>query len=437
VFYGWWDWRFLSLILTSTVSVFLIGRQMGRLGQVYPLDHPGRKRLMWLSVGINLGILGFFKYLNFFTDSATSLANALGLTLDPLLLKVLLPVGISFYTFQILSYTIDIYRGSLEPEENPINFAVFVAFFPQLVAGPIERASHLLPQFAGPRKITLVQIDSAVWLIVWGFYKKLVIADNLAIGIVNPAFANLAGETYVEIFSAVLAFAFQIYCDFSAYSDIARGIARLMGFELMVNFRLPYFALNPSDFWNRWHISLSSWLRDYLYIPLGGNRKGRVNTYRNLMLTMVLGGLWHGAAWNFVLWGAYHGVILVIYRLIEPRRVHDTLWKERRYVRIAFRMGLMFMLTLVGWLLFRIEAADIPVLFTAHSLGTLRGAGLLWTFKLIAPLLVVQVWQYFSRNLLVPLKLPAVLRASFYSGLILTAMLLSPHQAVEFIYFQF
>ncbi|RYF30364.1 MAG: MBOAT family protein, partial [Cytophagaceae bacterium] len=254
---------------------------------------------------------------NFFIQSATGALKIMGMTTNPFLLSVVLPVGLSFYTFQSMSYTIDVYRGEVKPSHRFWDFALFVAFFPQLVAGPISRAHDLLPQVLNPRRIAPLQVNEGLWLCLWGFFQKIVIADNAA-SLANPLFQNSSQLSGPQALLAIYAFALQIYGDFAGYSNIARGLAKLLGFELMNNFMTPYFSRNPAEFWRRWHISLSTWLRDYLYIPLGGNRGGNLFTYRNLMITMVLGGLWHGASWPFVLWGAYHGLILILHRLSQP-----------------------------------------------------------------------------------------------------------------------
>jgi D-alanyl-lipoteichoic acid acyltransferase DltB (MBOAT superfamily) len=322
----------------------------------------GRRRKLFVAVSMtaNLAMLGFFKYCGFFVGSMQHLLDALGLgQLGGAALSVVLPAGISFYTFQAMSYTIDVYRGHANPTQSFSDFALFVCFFPHLVAGPIMRASTLLPQVVEPRRLP----NREAWwngaiLILAGLFKKIVIADNMA-PIANRVFFHYLENPSVplsawEILVGVYAFAFQIYGDFSGYSSIARGISKWLGFDLVVNFHLPYFAVSPSDFWRRWHISLSTWLRDYLYIPLGGNRKGGLATYRNLMLTMVLGGLWHGANWTFVAWGVYHGILLCGFRLF---RVRDVSWGTGLGQRIVwvFRAVLMFNLTCFGWLLFRAD----------------------------------------------------------------------------------
>jgi alginate O-acetyltransferase complex protein AlgI len=305
IFYGTWNWKFLGLIWTSTVIDYYCGKKIHETP-----SRNRRKAILLLSIGTNLGILAFFKYYNFFANSFESLMHIIGWRVDALTLQIVLPVGISFYTFQTMSYTIDIYRNKIEPTDRFLDFALFVTFFPQLVAGPIERAKNLLPQVSSDRVVTWEKLKEGVWLICWGLFKKVFIADNLA-KIVDPVFSASNPISGAEALIAVYAFAFQIYGDFSGYSDIARGISKLLGFELMLNFRMPYFSKNIREFWSRWHISLSTWLKDYLYITMGGNRFGTLRTYRNLFLTMAIGGLWHGAAWTFVFWGMFHGLVLI------------------------------------------------------------------------------------------------------------------------------
>ncbi|HSO50062.1 MAG TPA: MBOAT family protein, partial [Acidimicrobiia bacterium] len=318
VFYGWWDVRFLSLIVISTLVDFMVGRRLG-----ITEDPRHRKRWLLVSVIANLGMLGFFKYWGFFVDSAATLLSSFGLEPNLPLLQVVLPVGISFYTFQTLSYTIDVYRRHLEPEASLTRFALFVAFFPQLVAGPIERARHLLPQLRNlPSTPRQIDWSGSSKLIVRGLFRKVVIADGLA-PLVNEVFATPGRYGSITVALGVIAFSLQIYGDFAGYTDIARGTARLFGVDLMENFKAPYLSRGFSEFWRRWHISLSTWLRDYLYLPLGGSRGGRLATSRNVMLTMLLGGLWHGAAWGFVVWGGLHGVYLVVERWVLRDRTKD------------------------------------------------------------------------------------------------------------------
>ncbi len=354
IFYGSWNPKFLLLIIVSTVVDYICGLAIAR-----PCTVRVRKRFLYLSLSVNLGALALFKYFNFFIESLQDLAKLGGIELQTPHLAIILPVGISFYTFQTMSYTIDVYRRQLKPTRNILDFALYVAYFPQLVAGPIERGVKLLPQICRPRALTPELIRSGLWLILLGYFKKVVIADNMAM-IVNPVFDDLGGSSGPEILIATYAFAFQIYGDFSGYSAIARGLSKLLGIELMVNFRRPYFATNPPDFWRRWHISLSTWLRDYLYIPLGGNRLGHRRTQINLALTMLLGGIWHGAAWHFVAWGVFHGSILMIHRTVSalvggpghPGRVSRLL-----------RMFFFFQLTCLGWILFRANSlSDVGLL---------------------------------------------------------------------------
>ncbi|MFO1490970.1 MAG: MBOAT family O-acyltransferase [Kiritimatiellia bacterium] len=329
VFYGWWDWRFLSLVFASTLLDYVCGLKI--------VDDPVRRKL-WIGISMtgNLGLLFFFKYFNFFAASTAALLHSLGLEAGWTTLNIVLPVGISFYTFQTMSYTLDIYRGTLAPTRSLLNFSLYVAFFPQLVAGPIERASHLLPQVEKPRRPTYQGLREGFWLILHGYLLKVVVADNLG-PFADEIFNHPESARGLAVPLALAAFAFQIYGDFAGYSNIARGLCKWMGFDLMVNFRMPYFATNPSDFWRRWHISLSTWLRDYLYIPLGGNRGGPARTHRNLLLTMVLGGLWHGAAWHFVAWGLYHGLLLSGHRLLQP--LLDRLRPAGRLARGLWHSG--------------------------------------------------------------------------------------------------
>jgi len=434
-FYGYWDWRFLGLLALSTLIDFAVGRALHRAD-----DARRRKLLVTISVCANLGILGFFKYYDFFAESFAEILRLAGLAPDPFTLGILLPVGISFYTFQTMSYTLDVYRRQLEPSDSLLDFALFVSFFPQLVAGPIERARTFLPQIAQPRRIDRDQVGAGLWLILWGYFQKVVIADRMA-QVVNPVFAQYGDYQGLELLVALLAFTVQIYCDFSGYSDIARGLAKLMGFELMVNFKLPYFAVTPSDFWRRWHVSLSSWLRDYLYIPLGGNRGGTARTVRNLLLTMLLGGLWHGASWNFVIWGGYHGALLVIYRWLDPEPIDANPWRSgmSRW-RVVGMMTLMFVLTVLGWLMFRAEsAAQIGYFLTNmhHGVGK-TGLELLYTLFFFSwPLIPVQLLQYRTGNLLAVTALSPPLRITIYCLLFCWILVFGVHESTEFIYFQF
>jgi len=310
-FYGWWDWRFLLLMICSTVIDFVIARYIASA-----LEGRRRGLLLIVSLSVNFGILGFFKYFNFFIDSFAVMAAKLGAHDLPLpLLKIILPPGISFYTFQEVAYIVDVYKGKIAPATSFLDYGLFISLFPHLIAGPIQRPSHLLPQVQRPREFNDRAFFDGCMLIVSGLFRKTVIADSCA-NLANAAFDGHLGWSFFSVLIGVYAFAWQIYGDFSGYSDLARGSAQLLGFHFMVNFKQPYLADSLQDFWRRWHVSLSSWLRDYLYIPLGGSRNGTLQTYKNLMLTMLLGGLWHGASWTFVIWGGIHGVWLSIERLL-------------------------------------------------------------------------------------------------------------------------
>ncbi len=348
VFYGAWDWRFILLIMTSTLLNQAAATVMSRTE-----DHGRRRAAVISAVAANLGILGWFKYYGFFVSSALNLFNSIGVELPLPLLQVTLPVGISFFTFQALSYVIDIYRG--EQDKAPLlDFAVYLAFFPQLVAGPIVRSREFLPQLHGPKDPRAVDATRAFGLIAGGLFKKVVVANTLATTIVDPVFASPGQFSALEVLMAVYGYAVQIYADFSGYTDIAIGVALLMGFRFPDNFNSPYTAVSIQDFWRRWHMTLSRWLRDYLYIPLGGNRDGRAATYRNLSLTMLLGGLWHGAAWTFVLWGAFHGGLLAWERYRGEMTAHQPA-VETPLNRAVSRLA-TFHLVCLGWVLFRADS---------------------------------------------------------------------------------
>lgn len=308
-FYGWWDWRFLGLLFVSTLINYLAGLALARS------ERPGfRKFIVGVAVVAGLSILGFFKYYGFFLTSLSVLLETAGLTRDLPFMQVILPVGISFFTFQGISYVVDVYRRHVPAERSLPNVMLYISFFPQLVAGPIVRAADFLPQLHRPASLTRAHIGVGVVLILSGLLKKMVVANYLATELVDPVFFDPAAVGALDLLVGVYGYAIQIYCDFSGYSDIAIGIAALLGYRFLENFDQPYRASSLQDFWRRWHISLSTWLRDYLYVPLGGNRHGEAKTYRNLFLTMFLGGIWHGAAWTFVFWGAFHGTMLAVER---------------------------------------------------------------------------------------------------------------------------
>lgn len=446
VFYAAWDWRFLGLIWISTAVDYGCGRLLDPSTRVSGwLARLARRRRLVLacSLGTNLGLLGVLKYFDFFVGSAAALLGSLGIEVSPTELNVVLPVGISFYTFQTLSYTVDVYRGQIRAEANPLRFALFVAFFPQLVAGPIERASRLLPQFAEPRVVDLDRLYSGLHLAGWGLLKKVVLADNLAL-VVDRVYSSPAPGGGAVVLATV-AFALQIYCDFSGYSDIARGVARSLGFDIMVNFRLPYLALNPQDFWRRWHISLSTWLRDYLYIPLGGNRKGPLRTRLNLLVTMLLGGLWHGAGATFVLWGLFHGLWMWAHRIAAPALagLDGSSSLLIRGAWILIRWLVTFGLVCFGWMLFR--SKDLVVF--GRMLDSLLSG---WTFQvaelgeggwliLVGSILVLvgghalHLW----RGERAMFHLPTPVRALLYAGGMLAFIFFGEFRGEPFIYFQF
>ena len=433
-FYGAWDYRFLSLILLSTLVDYFVGARLHAAG-----EERTRKRLLVLSCLVNLGTLAVFKYLGFFAGSLQGLAALFGVELTTVTLNVVLPVGISFYTFQTMSYTIDIYRRKLEPVHDFLDFALFVAYFPQLVAGPIERARHLLPQLTNKRTVSRDQIVEGGWLITWGLFKKAVIADNIGPHVDEIFRSNNEAASGVACLFAIYGFAIQIYCDFSGYSDVARGLGKLMGIDLMRNFQLPYVATNPQEFWRRWHISLSTWLRDYLYIPLGGSRGSRSRTYRNMMLTMILGGLWHGAAWTFVLWGFYQGLLLVVHRWFVVD--HDWIHFPGRAGR-AISWALMFHLVCLGWLIFRADSID-QIWSFLHRIGA-RFFLAPHDVHVIYPVLifggVLIVVDSWIRNADDPRRRPGWKRGlgpALITSLALLALIFWPVQIQQFIYFQF
>lgn len=428
VFYGWWDWRFLGLLALSTVVDYTVARRMAQSGP------SGRRGLLLVSLCVNLGILGFFKYAGFFVDSTRELLETLGFVADLPTLEILLPVGISFYTFQTLSYTIDVYRGEMEPVDDPVRFGVYVAYFPQLVAGPIERATHLLPILERPRRVTADMLASGAVLCLVGYFRKVVIADGVA-PLVDEAFTDPARHGSLVLFQGAFCFGLQIYGDFAGYSGIARGISRMLGIELVENFRRPYLARSITDFWRRWHISLSSWLRDYLYIPLGGNRHGRWKTYRNLLLTMLLGGLWHGAAWTFVAWGGLHGAALAVHKLVAGRRLPLP-----AVVRGAVGWLLTMVFVWFCWIFFR--AADFREAWEVVT-GILDFRGPVAVRRLAqmalagVVVLLLDLVQDLPDDQAVFRRWPAPVRGLAYALLLISVLVYWSADGSPFIYFQF
>ena len=353
VFYGWWDWRFLSLILFSTIVDYLVGIKLGTED-----NQVKRKILLWTSILVNLGFLGFFKYYNFFLDNFITSFSFFGVAIKANSLNIILPVGISFYTFQTLSYSIDVYKRKLKPTKDFIAFAAFVSFFPQLVAGPIERAEQLLPQFYKNRFFDYAKAVDGMRQILWGLFKKMVIADNAA-EIANLIFNNSNEYSGSTLLLGALFFTFQIYGDFSGYSDIAIGTARLFGFDLMRNFNFPYFSRDIAEFWRRWHISLSTWFRDYLYIPIGGSRGGVWMKVRNIFIIFIVSGFWHGANWTFIIWGALNAVYFLPLLLAQKNRINLGSIAHGRILpslRESFQMLSTFGLTVLAWIFFRAES---------------------------------------------------------------------------------
>ncbi len=435
VFYGWWNWRYLPIMIGLSVVDSVAGLL------IFSATNGRRRAYLIAALAANLLILGYFKYIDFLIGSADAILNSVGANASIPLQHVLLPIGISFHTFQSMSYTIDVYRKKIKPIKNMLDYQLFVSFFPQLVAGPIERATHLLPQVLGERVIGRPEdIRAGLNLLLLGYFKKVVIADNLA-PMVDSIFSSHDHSGLAVVLGAY-AFALQIYGDFSGYTDIARGIARLLGFQLIENFRQPYFATSPSDFWRRWHISLSTWLRDYLYIPLGGNRHGPLRTYFALSATMLLGGLWHGASWTFVLWGAYHGALLVIQRAMfgrqpEPLKIETALQCVARLIQCI----LFFQLTCFGWLIFRAQnwaslTNLLDRLFSLSDVGQwsdLSGINLKLLSACAVATLAIDLWSAWSPRV----SLPGWMLGPTYALTSIVIIVLAPEGISAFIYFQF
>lgn len=439
-FYGSWDWRFLGLLLLSTVVDYFVAKRMDGV------PNERRRGLLLVSLCTNLGILGFFKYFNFFTDSVAQLLQGAGLHADIPTLQIILPVGISFYTFQTMAYTIDVYRGRTQVCKDPITFALYVSFFPQLVAGPIERAQSLIPQLArDPIAFSNTQGGRALFLIALGLIKKVVIGDYLAVNLVDRVFASPSSYSSLEVLAGVYGYAVQIYCDFSGYTDIAIGCASLLGVKFALNFNSPYKGHNLQEFWHRWHISLSTWLRDYLYIPLGGSRYGGFNTYRNLMITMLLGGLWHGAGWQFMFWGFLHGGLLGVTRMWQRWRGTENdaprLDSPKRIFWHALGVFLTFHYVCLGWVFFRAESFEKAwsILVQLSALTTYRPNLHFW----IVAALAVGLLSHYTPDKLYEWARSKFAALPWYAQgalLFVVAFVLreaASAQAVPFIYFQF
>jgi alginate O-acetyltransferase complex protein AlgI len=444
IFYGWWDWRFLSLILLSTLIDYSIGRKLGT-----EENHSKRKVLLWTSIFINLGFLGFFKYFNFFLDNFITAFSFFGSEIRASSLNIILPVGISFYTFQTLSYSIDVYKRKLAPTKDFLAFSAFVSFFPQLVAGPIERATHLLPQFYKKRTFDYALAVDGMRQILWGLFKKIVIADNCA-GFANQIFNNSADLNGSSLALGALFFTFQIYGDFSGYSDIAIGTSRLFGFDLMRNFNFPYFSRDIAEFWRRWHISLSTWFRDYLYIPLGGSRGGTWQNVRNIFIIFIVSGFWHGANWTFVAWGALNAIYFLPLLLTKNNRNNlDVVARGKHLpnIRELSSILLTFGLTVIAWIFFRAENISHAFsyvsgmfstsLFEIPNFNGFRSS--LRTILLVALFLSVEWFgredQYAIANLGLNWRSP--FRYAYYYAIVFLIMYFGNFDNNQFIYFQF
>ncbi len=437
LFYGWWDYRFLALILAISAGTYVAGKFITN-------SEDERARKLWLigAIIFNLTFLGFFKYFDFFVESTADVLTFFGLAANIHVLGILLPIGISFYVFEAVSYLVDIYRRHTEPAKRYTDFLLFLAFFPHLIAGPIMRAKQLLPQIEAPRIVTAALFHEGTYLFLWGLFKKVFVADNLGKFIVDPAFASgdLTGFGYMI---ALYAFGFQIYADFSGYTDMARGIARWLGFDLPLNFDAPYFSRNPSDFWRRWHITLSNWYRDYVYIPLGGNRGGVWKTCLNLILTMLLAGLWHGASWTYVVWGGYQGLLLAGHRLwVALNERSSSIKRVTALFGTAGAIILMLQATMIGWLPFRAQSfeqvRDIgsAILFNfAPNATPLMPLLMLIFFSAI--LLIAEFFQYRLKTPFILWNASLPLRVFAYLLAVYSILVFGVLAGAQFIYFQF
>jgi alginate O-acetyltransferase complex protein AlgI len=449
VFYGFFQPAFVALLIVSTMVDYFLASAMGRAESGTVDGARRRKRLVVTSVVFNLAVLGVFKYFNFFAENVAAVLRALGMTADAFTLNVLLPLGISFYTFQKLSYTIDVYRGKVSPTTNPVDLALFVAYFPHVAAGPIERASHFLPQLARARHVTAGQVEAGLFLILWGFFKKVVVADNVAL-LVNAVFDQPGGQGSVNVAVAVVAFAVQVYGDFSGYTDIARGLSMLLGFDPTLNFKLPYFARSIPEFWKRWHISLSNWLTDYVYTPLTKTTLIPLHWYYkllvSLLLTFLISGLWHGANWTFVVWGGLHGVYMMCSVTFQAHRRRWVRWlRLDRWPagHQALQTVFTFALVCVTYIFFRANSLGdattlcLALIDPSHltSEGARQALATLLFFGV--PVIVIDSYQHSTRDLLSVPKLPGAVRLPVYTALLAGILIFGVTESMQFIYFRF
>jgi alginate O-acetyltransferase complex protein AlgI len=443
-FYGWWDWRFLSLIFFSTIVDYTVGIQLQKTS-----ENRKRKLLLWTSILVNIGFLGFFKYYNFFLDNFIEAFTLFGAKIEGSTLNIILPVGISFYTFQTLSYTIDIYRKKIKATHDFVAFAAFVSFFPQLVAGPIERASNLLPQFLKERRFAYPDAVDGLRQILWGFFKKVVIADNCA-HFADIIFSNSSDYSGSTLVLGAIFFTFQIYGDFSGYSDIAIGTAKLFGVKLMRNFAFPYFSRDIAEFWRRWHISLSTWFRDYLYIPLGGSRGGKWMQIRNTFIIFVVSGFWHGANWTFIVWGALNAIYFLPLLLIGKNRKNIEIVANNSFfpsLREIFGITTTFMLTVFAWIFFRAEDMShaiqyISKIFSKSLFVGVQYKGMFWADMLYYLLAFFIIIEWFGRRdkfalEKIGLNWKRPFRLVFYAFIIFLIGMFMKTGGTPFIYFQF
>lgn len=445
LFYAAWDWRFCGLLLITSATDFFVGRTLVDLPTIRQ-----RQRALAFGLAVNLGMLFFFKYFNFFVDSAVHGLNTLGIAASPVTLAIILPVGISFYSLQSIAYKLDVYRGIQEPERDPLIMGLFTAYFPQLVAGPIERASHVLPQFRQRLPATRDQIESGIVLIIIGLFRKVVIADVAASLINSAVFSTPATAPSGRVLVGIYLYALQIYGDFAGYSDIARGVSRLFGIELIENFNQPYFAANIADFWRRWHISLSSWLRDYIFLPLSrvwlrrfGNKHASIIMVASNLVTMGISGLWHGANWTFIVWGLLHGIYLAVHRLLQlnkwlPNRF-SNLWAKRAWTVIG--TVITFHIVLVTWVFFRAHSISVAIEVLQRTVVDLRAKEVI--FQIGRPLVLFIVLfaldgvQAHYREHTAIRRLPLVIRSLVYVLLIYGICLFWSNVGAPFIYAQF